>query len=220
MTRDTNRPPQLIEKLLRILLPARDKDTVAGDLLEEYREVVLPKRGRLRAHLWYVKQAISLVDGVTLGLLLGLAFGLWNLFETWINPLAEDTPVALLTFYVPMFAAWAVAAFNVAWRSGRVTHAIRMGVIVALATFVVFYVANILRVNLFLETIRIRSDWYGLLLRFDRSGFGSFRAFVNYEYITGVPFGIGVVSGIGAAMGSAGGIAAHISGRIAKRVPQ
>ena len=77
-----------------------------GDLLEEYREVVLPTRGRVNAQLWYLRQALSLVDGVTLGLGLGAGFGLWNLVATRLDPLAEDTPIALLVFYGPMFAIW------------------------------------------------------------------------------------------------------------------
>jgi hypothetical protein len=36
-------------------------DAVAGDLLEEYREERLPKSGRLRAELWYLRQILSLV---------------------------------------------------------------------------------------------------------------------------------------------------------------
>src|SRR5215831_11698043 len=33
---------------------------------------------------------------VLLGLILGAGFGLWNLIESWVDPLADDTPGALL----------------------------------------------------------------------------------------------------------------------------
>jgi hypothetical protein len=36
----------------------RDRDNVSGDLLEEYRESVLPTRGPPRADLWYVTQML------------------------------------------------------------------------------------------------------------------------------------------------------------------
>ena len=38
------------------LLPVRDRDTVSGDLMEEYRETVRPGRSRLAADAWYVGQ--------------------------------------------------------------------------------------------------------------------------------------------------------------------
>ena len=53
------RPPAWAESVLRALLPPRDRDTVTGDLLEEYVEVALPSRGSWRADVWYVRQVIS-----------------------------------------------------------------------------------------------------------------------------------------------------------------
>ena len=47
-----------------------------------------------------------------LGLLLGIAFGLWNLISTQVDPYAEDTIPALLAFYGPMFAVWGSRAFE------------------------------------------------------------------------------------------------------------
>ncbi len=45
-----------------------------------------------------------------LGLIVGLAFGSVNLLFTWLHPMADDTPVALLRFYGPMFLVWALAS--------------------------------------------------------------------------------------------------------------
>ena len=205
-----DRPPRWAESLLRILLKPRDRDTVAGDLLEEYREVVLPARGLVRAQLWYVRQAISLVDGVTLGALLGAAFGVWDIVATWLDPLADDTPRALLIFYGPMFAAWGFAGFMSARRNGRVAEGVKVGAMSALTTFVVFYIANLIRINLFLETIRFRTDWANLVVRFHASGSESFRAFVNFDYVRGAPLKIGVASMIGACTGLIGGLAASL----------
>jgi hypothetical protein len=52
--------------MLRALLASRDRDTVSGDLLEEYREVVLPARGPLLARLWYIRQVASFVTAIGL----------------------------------------------------------------------------------------------------------------------------------------------------------
>jgi hypothetical protein len=44
------------------LLPARDRETVAGDLREEYAEFLAPHFGRMRANVWYLRQAISIAQ--------------------------------------------------------------------------------------------------------------------------------------------------------------
>src|SRR5262249_39934933 len=56
------RPPVWAEALLRALLPQRSRDAIAGDLLEEYRESVLPAGGTFRAKFWYVRQVLSFLD--------------------------------------------------------------------------------------------------------------------------------------------------------------
>jgi hypothetical protein len=48
-------PPKWAECVLECLLPQRDRETVVGDLREEYAESVLPSRGMLRADLWYLR---------------------------------------------------------------------------------------------------------------------------------------------------------------------
>jgi hypothetical protein len=37
----------------------------------------------------------------------GLLFGSWNVLYSWLFPLADDTAIALLAFYGPMFLVWA-----------------------------------------------------------------------------------------------------------------
>jgi len=47
--------------MLRALLEPRNRDTVTGDLLEEYREIVVPERGRFGARIWYIREVASFV---------------------------------------------------------------------------------------------------------------------------------------------------------------
>ena len=202
-------PPRWAENFLRFFLRPRDRDTVTGDLLEEYREVVLPARGLLRARLWYLRQTLSLVDSVTAGLVLGVVFGASNLIFTFLAPLAEDTVPALLSFYGPMFVMWGVVGFAARRRTGRFVDAIIAGMTVGAATIVVFCFANLLRVNLFLETISQRSDWQNVLANFERSDFDSLRAYANYQFAP--QFGLKLVAGIliGALSGMIGGVVAR-----------
>jgi hypothetical protein len=49
-------PPAWAETLLRTLLGREDGETVAGDLVEEYRDSVHPSRGQTRADWWFIRQ--------------------------------------------------------------------------------------------------------------------------------------------------------------------
>ena len=143
---------------------------------------------------------------VLLGLILGAGFGLWNLIASLEDPLTDDTPSALLLFYGPMFTAWGLVGFGAASRTGRVSDAVKVGATVSLVTFVVYTLAVFLRVNVLLETLSQRSDWQHMVtVRFPASGFGSLRAYVNYEGVTGAPFKLLVATIIGAVTGLVGG---------------
>jgi len=143
---------------------------------------------------------------VLLGLLMGAAFGLWNLIATKLDPLAEDTPIALLVFYGPMFVIWGLAGFAASRRSGRVLDGAKIGATVALVSFLVYVLTQFVRVNLFLDALTQRSDWQNLMARFQTSGYQSLRWYVNYVGITGAPFKILVASCIGAGTGLVGGL--------------
>ena len=140
-----------------------------------------------------------------LGLIVGLVFGCVNLVFTWLYPLDDDTPWALLRFYGPMFFVWAFASFRAARRSGRLLSGVTTGMVVAFATFCVFDALVLLRVNVFLNELTGRADWQNMVMRFRASDFDSLRLFVNLDYLKGTPLTIGVASAIGAVMGAIGG---------------
>jgi hypothetical protein len=71
---------------------------------------------------------------VLLGLVLGTGFGLWNWIASQWDPLAEDTPVALLMFYGPMFASWGLVGFGASRRTGRLRDGVKVGAAVAFVT--------------------------------------------------------------------------------------
>ncbi len=75
----------------------------------------------------------------------------------------------------------------------------------AFGTCSVFYVFNLLRVNVFLAELTGRADWQNMMQRFRASGFDSLRAFVNIDYLKGAPFKLATASVIGAVMGLVGG---------------
>jgi len=154
-----------------------------------------------------------------LGFVLGLIFGIVDLLCTWVAPLSDDSIPALLRFYGPMFFLWAFVSFRSVRRSGRPSRGVTTGFVVAFGTACVFYLLNLLRVNLFLAELTGRTDWQNLMRRFRASEFDSLRVFVNMEYLRGAPFKIGVASVIGAVMGLLGGTigglkSAHFRARV------
>ena len=206
-------PPRWAENLLRFLLRDRDRDTVTGDLLEEYQEVILPVRGRLRANIWYLQQTLSFVSSVTLGIILGAVFGVWNLMHTLLAPLADDTAAALLSFYGPMFVMWGFAGFAACRRTGRFVDAIKSGVIVGAITISALHVVVIVRVNMFLGTLSQRPDWQNLSRAFQGSSFESLRAYANYSYAQQtIPKLVAAVT-IGTITGALGGLACKLTQR-------
>src|SRR5689334_3924006 len=60
-------PPWLLERMLMCCLPVRDRETISGDLFEEYWQEQLPRVGSLRANIWYVRQVISFLSIRSLG---------------------------------------------------------------------------------------------------------------------------------------------------------
>ena len=153
-----------------------------------------------------------MVSQLRLGLSLGVVFGLWNLIATRLDPLAEDTLVALLVFYGPMFAVWGFAGFRAFRRSGHLVDAVTAGGTVAFITFMVFVAARLITLNVSLDITSQRLDWQNLVLRYQASGFQSLRAYANYEYITGAPLKILVATTIGAGMGFVGGLCGRHNG--------
>ena len=59
MTTTDVSPPAWADLILRASLKRRDVESVVGDLLEEYRESVVPARGVNGADAWYVRQALG-----------------------------------------------------------------------------------------------------------------------------------------------------------------
>ena len=146
-----------------------------------------------------------LAGALRFGAILGLTFGVINIAFSWLFPLSDDSVGALLRFYGPMFAAWAWAAFRAARHDGRASSGLAVGTTTAFATFFVFGLMNLLRVNLLLDDLTGRADWQRMMALFRASGFDSLRAFLVAEYVKETPLKLTAASSIGAIMGLLGG---------------
>ena len=52
-------PPAWAEGLLQFVVRRDHRDSISGDLLEEYRELIVPSRGAAAADRWYVRQMLG-----------------------------------------------------------------------------------------------------------------------------------------------------------------
>jgi hypothetical protein len=101
-------PPRWADALLKLTLDRRDRETVSGDLLEEYRDTIVPQRGQRGADAWYRRQVAGFV---------------WR--SHWVWALAMSG-----TFLVRTAVDWRVPTSDFAMRS-TVTSTIGIGVLIA-----------------------------------------------------------------------------------------
>ena len=86
-------PPRWAEALMGVLVPRENKESITGDLLEEYRRAVVPSRGRVRADLWYGVQvaralwALTAVFWVT-----AVAMGVGSPYLAFIRSRVSQSP--------------------------------------------------------------------------------------------------------------------------------
>ena len=156
-------PPRWAEDLLRAVLDPRDRDTVTGDLLEEYREVAFPTLGPRGAARWYLRQVWSLMPITTTSLVVrttllwAAAFVAVMIARMIVDVLAPEDIVEFFLAqsrddfsqldyprrWLPVLAVAAIftsAGFHVA----RETVRIRIGVLVAIAVATVGFFATTL----------------------------------------------------------------------------
>jgi hypothetical protein len=118
------RPPRWAEAILRVLLKPHDRDTVSGDLLEEYRDAIVPTRGRA-ADLWYIRQVAwyLLRASWVWGTLMGSALVIRYLLDTRVPPADYTIRATVLSW--TLLGVCVLAGFVTAWR----TRSMRAGML-------------------------------------------------------------------------------------------
>jgi len=118
------RPPRWAEAILRVLLKPHDRETVSGDLLEEYRDTIVPARGRA-ADLWYIRQVAwyLLRASWMWGTLMGAALVFRYLLDTLVPTADYRMRASVLSWTI--LCVCMLAGFVTAWR----TRSMRAGVL-------------------------------------------------------------------------------------------
>jgi hypothetical protein len=131
-------PPRWAEAVLRSTLKPEDRDSVSGDLLEEYRETIVPALGSA-ANCWYVRQVASFllraswVWGATLGAVLVTRY----LFDTLVPPADYFLRSAILTYTI--IGACSLSGLSAGWRSNSTTA----GIVISLSAAIIGAVISI-----------------------------------------------------------------------------
>jgi hypothetical protein len=115
-------------------VPARGRDGVLGDLLEEYSEAQLPARGARGADMWYLRQTFGFLWRWCLpcGLLVSAILIARDVYDLSF-PTADFRTRAAVTTYASI-SVFAMGGFVAAWRSRRVLSGSVMGAVAALIT--------------------------------------------------------------------------------------
>ena len=113
-------PPRWAETLLHLALNSRDRATVSGDLLEEFRESILPTRGPWGADGWYIRQVMGFVvrSHVLPALVFSGAFVARTALD-WLQPPADFHTRSLISTLVAT-SILLVSGFFASWKSGAI----------------------------------------------------------------------------------------------------
>ncbi len=161
------RPPRWMESLLRLLLDPVNAETVSGDLIEEYRESIYPRKGKRRADLWFLRQVAgfawrsAFVGAVILAILVSGRFA----YDTFAPP-ADWGPRSA-------FSTWSSMAMYlfVGFWAARRTRLVRTGMLIAVSTHLIAHVLSIV-VTVVLFFAVIRHDSAMLTLFYQTGGWG------------------------------------------------
>jgi heme/copper-type cytochrome/quinol oxidase subunit 3 len=113
-------PPRWAEIVLRLVLDSRDRATVSGDLLEEFRDSIWPTRGPSAADRWYVWQVMGFVvlSNMVPASLFGAAFVARTALD-WLQPPADFHTRSLISTLVAA-SILLVSGFFASWKNGRI----------------------------------------------------------------------------------------------------
>ena len=131
MNADIAELPRWAETLLLLSLKRGDRESVSGDLLEAYRDTVVPSRGREAADAWYIRQVAGFVWRAT-WVWAALFSGAFVARQAWdfFIPTSDFVFRSELTTYTAV-ALLAATAFWSAWRSGSFVSGIVITILMA-----------------------------------------------------------------------------------------
>lgn len=126
-------PPAYAQTLVAMLVPRKTRDSVLGDLLEEYRETQVPQHGKTAADRWFVRQALGFLWAAAAipGALVGTVLTVRMLLDV-----AVPTPDTAGRAWMTTLATMMIFTFT-GFRLGLTTRRVSGAIVTALAATVV-----------------------------------------------------------------------------------
>jgi hypothetical protein len=185
-------PPQWAEWLLRVALKRADRDSVSGDLLEEYRDEIAPARGKPAADRWYLTQVAGFLWRAAWlwAALFSAAFVIRQAVD-FLVPTNDFMIRSQMTTYTAV-ALMAATAFWSAWRSGSFVG----GIVVTVAMTLIAAALSVSGVTILLAV------WHDPATLKAVADSGGINEAYSMPFIMIVPALI--VGSVGAAIGSVG----------------
>jgi hypothetical protein len=127
-------PPEWAESVLRWMLPSKDRESVSGDLLEEYRESIVPALGD-RARCWYVRQVAVYVwqRAWVWGMLVAAIFVVRFLLDAFVPIRYVPHVIAIRSSVMSwmLVGTFALAAGWQTWRTGHIRSGLFLALVIA-----------------------------------------------------------------------------------------
>jgi hypothetical protein len=122
MVQEAN-PPRWAESILGLVLKPADRETVSGDLLEEYRDTKRPELGRTRADAWYIRHVLGYFwrSVWPCVVLLALMFATHDLYNSFLNTGSATNALLERVFTGAALTAWVLVGIYGGRRTGRVS---------------------------------------------------------------------------------------------------
>jgi hypothetical protein len=145
--------------VLSLLMPADEAETIAGDLIEEYRDTVYPAVGKWRADFWLARQVAGFVWRVPLvwGLLVAAFIAGRFVADTFAPPVSYSAR--------SFFTTWSSILLYLmagAWGARRTGH-VRTGVLLAAGAHAIGWaLSGVVTIALFVGVIRNRPEMLNL----------------------------------------------------------
>jgi hypothetical protein len=187
-------PPRWAERVLALLLDARRRDDILGDLLEEYREAIHPARGASAADRWYVRQVAGFLWQRTWpwAAFFSGAFLLRTAFD-WFAPVNDFHTRSTLSTAIGVSTLFAVAFF-----AARRARSVFAGPLAAVVTSQLAAVVSMIGVIAFLALRHDAQTWTAI------QGSGGWQEAIELPFMMIVPATV-----LGAAGGVAGKLLRH-----------
>jgi hypothetical protein len=156
-----------MESTLRLFLSPINAETLSGDLFEEYRAAIYPRKGKLGADLWLLRQIAGFAwRSAFLGSLILAVFVIGRFaLDTFAPPANFGSRSA--------FSTWSsiLMYLTVAFFAARRTRLVRTGMLVAVSTHLIAHTMGIL-MTAFLFFALIRRDPDMLRFFYQTGGWG------------------------------------------------